>query len=260
MSEFSKDELLEHARENVKALRFASKQSAFKSARPAIERDLKLAEIALASLEREEPVDVMQEIKRWVIDRGLAGRANYTDEQNALLDAYMGNACREAAPIADDDRARQEYENHVRSRYQYPMLERHPEDGSPWHGEYKESVRQMEWEDWLCSWNACRDAMLDAAPAPVVPEPVSQSYKLPAGWVVVPKVLSAENGGKASLAGEFSETKTISCPECFGDEDCESCDGSGQIEIKVPVSWTTIKAIWARGVEIFALAPQQEAK
>lgn len=50
MSEFSKDELLEHARENVKALRFASKQSAFKSARPAIERDLKLAEIALATL------------------------------------------------------------------------------------------------------------------------------------------------------------------------------------------------------------------
>lgn len=51
MSNFSKEELLEHARENVKALRFAARQSAFKSARPAIERDLKLAEIALASLE-----------------------------------------------------------------------------------------------------------------------------------------------------------------------------------------------------------------
>ena len=69
------------------------------------------------------------------------------------------------APVVPDDaRSRQEYENHVRSRYQYPMLERHPEDGSPWHGEYKESTRQMEWEDWQCSWNACCAAMLDAAP------------------------------------------------------------------------------------------------
>ncbi len=50
-------------------------------------------------MEQTEPVDVMQEIKRWVIDRGLVGRANYTDEQNALLDAYMGNACREAEPV-----------------------------------------------------------------------------------------------------------------------------------------------------------------
>lgn len=65
-----------------------------------------------------------------------------------------------AEPVADDDRARQEYENHVRSRYQYPMLERHTEDGSPWNGEYKEPARQMEWEDWQCSWNACRAAML----------------------------------------------------------------------------------------------------
>ncbi|ELY3812383.1 hypothetical protein SMY00_002328 [Cronobacter sakazakii] len=65
------------------------------------------------------------------------------------------------APVVPvDDQARQAYENHVRSRYQYPMLERHPEDGRPWHGEYKESARQMEWEDWLHSWNACRAAML----------------------------------------------------------------------------------------------------
>lgn len=62
--------------------------------------------------------------------------------------------------VPDDDQSRQAYENHVRSRYQYPMLERHPEDGSPWQGEYKESARQMEWEDWQCSWNACRAAML----------------------------------------------------------------------------------------------------
>lgn len=100
-------------------------------------------------------------------------------------------------------------------------------------------------------------------------EPVSQTYRLnelsgnnpvtPDGWVIVPKKLTAENGAKGVLSGEFSETTFISCPECFGDDDCETCDGSGRIEIKVPVSWTTIKTIWAKGCEYFSIvAPQQD--
>ncbi|MDA6694386.1 hypothetical protein OSL25_24770 [Escherichia coli] len=75
----------------------------------------------------------------------------------------------------------------------------------------------------------------------------------PDGWVIVPKKLTAENGAKGVLSGEFSETTFISCPECFGDDDCETCDGSGRIEIKVPVSWTTIKTIWAKGCEYLDL-------
>lgn len=100
-------------------------------------------------------------------------------------------------------------------------------------------------------------------------EPVSQTYKLnelsgnspvtPDGLVMVPKRLTAENGAKGVLSGEFSETTFISCPECFGDDDCETCDCSGRIEIKVPVSWTTIKTIWAKGCEHFSIvAPQQD--
>lgn len=81
---------------------------------------------------------------------------------------------------------------------------------------------------------------------------------IPGGWVMVPKKLTAENGAKGVLSGEFSETKFINCPECFGDDECETCDGSGRIEITVPVSWTNIKAIWAKGVEHFEAAPQQE--
>lgn len=97
-------------------------------------------------------------------------------------------------------------------------------------------------------WNACRAAMLQAGNSPVTPD----------GLALVPKRLTAENGAKSALSGEFSETKFINCPECFGDDDCETCDGSGRIEITVPVTWTTIKAIWAKGVEHFAAAPQQE--
>ncbi|WP_348971483.1 hypothetical protein [Escherichia coli] len=99
-------------------------------------------------------------------------------------------------------------------------------------------------------------------------EPVSQTYKLnelsgnspvtPDGWVMVPKKLTAENGAKGVLSGEFSETTFISCPECFGDDDCDTCDGSGRIEIKVPVTWTTIKSIWDKGIAHFAAKPPQE--
>lgn len=84
-------------------------------------------------------------------------------------------------------------------------------------------------------------------PAPVVPD----------GYVMVPMRLTAENGAKGALSGEFSETKFVNCPECFGDDECETCDGSGRIEITVPVTWTTIKEIWAKGVEHFAAAPKE---
>lgn len=84
-------------------------------------------------------------------------------------------------------------------------------------------------------------------PAPVVPD----------GYVMVPMRLTAENGAKGALSGEFSETKFVNCPECFGDDECETCDGSGKIEITVPVTWTTIKAIWVKGVEHFAATAQE---
>lgn len=82
----------------------------------------------------------------------------------------------------------------------------------------------------------------------------------PDSWVMVPKRLTAENGAKGVLSGEFSETTFISCLECFDDDDCDTCDGSGRIEIKVPVTWSTIKSIWDKGIEYFAAKPSQEVK
>ncbi|HAI3605011.1 hypothetical protein UZ975_21095 [Escherichia coli] len=93
-------------------------------------------------------------------------------------------------------------------------------------------------------------AMRNAGNSPVTPD----------GWVMVPKRLTAENGAKGVLSGEFSETTFISCLECFGDDDCDTCDGSGRIEIKVPVTWSTIKSIWDKGIEYFAAKPSQEVK
>lgn len=125
--------------------------------------------------------------------------------------------------------------------------------------------------DYVNGWNACRTALLQSKyrdlSQPVDPQ-ISEYEKImlqagnspviPDGYVMVPKRLTAENGAKGVLSGEFSETKFINCPECFGDEECETCDGSGKLEITLPVTWTTIKAIWTKGVEHFAAAPQQE--
>lgn len=78
-------------------------------------------------------------------------------------------------------------------------------------------------------------------------------------YLLMPSELTAENGAKAALMGEFKEKYSISCPECFGDDDCETCDGSGRIHVEVPVSWTTIKEIWAKGLEHFHSAePEAE--
>ncbi|QJJ06499.1 DUF550 domain-containing protein [Klebsiella pneumoniae] len=118
------------------------------------------------------------------------------------------------------------------------------------------------------SWNACRATMLQASPVCTCPSgdgslrwpcPVhaGSSPVIPDGYVLVPMRLTAENGAKGTLSGEFSETKFVNCPECFGDYECETCDGSGKIEITVPVTWTTIKAIWVKGVEHFAVTAQE---
>lgn len=107
----------------------------------------------------------------------------------------------------------------------------------------------------LARWVIQLQTDLDSERRKAGNSPVTQD-----GYVLVPKKLTAENGAKSVLSGEFSETKFINCPECFGDDDCETCDGSGRIEITVPVTWTNIKAIWAKGVEHFEAAPQQEVK
>jgi len=58
--------------------------------------------------------------------------------------------------------------------------------------------------------------------------------------VWVPKKLTAENGAKKALYGEFEETVVM---------DCDGCEGAGQYTIWLPVSWTNIKAIWEKAID-----------
>lgn len=87
---------------------------------------------------------------------------------------------------------------------------------------------------------------------------LSQTAGVAEGFVVVPARLTAENGAKGLLSGEFHERSFHTCDECDGEgyddsgDACEVCDGSCTIEQKVTVSWDNIKAIHRRMVEHFA--------
>ncbi|MCQ0898545.1 hypothetical protein L1C49_16070 [Klebsiella pneumoniae] len=58
-SKLTREQLHERARENVKALRMASRQHAFESAREEILADLQLAELALAEMGSEPVAEVL---------------------------------------------------------------------------------------------------------------------------------------------------------------------------------------------------------
>ncbi|WP_431614510.1 hypothetical protein [Enterobacter kobei] len=104
-------------------------------------------------------------------------------------------------------------------------------------------------------WNAYLAAMLQGA------EPVTAAYKLPDGCCVMPLKLTAENGAKGALSGEFHVTNRIVCQSCAG-EGCEDCNDEGGWDAEIPVSWDTIKLIHEAAVEACSLpaAPQQEAE
>ena len=114
-------------------------------------------------------------------------------------------------------------------------------------GQLREQISRVVRAHMLQAGTLTNEDTKQAGNSPVIPD----------GYVMVPMRLTAENGAKCALSGEFSETKFINCPECFGDDECDTCDGSGRIEITVPVTWTTIKEIWVKGVEHFSAAPQE---
>lgn len=66
--------------------------------------------------------------------------------------------------------------------------------------------------------------------------------------VMMPRELTAENGAKAALMGEFIVKLPIRC-ECVGDDDCDVCGGIGEYMQQVNVPWTTIKKIYAAAVK-----------
>ena len=91
------------------------------------------------------------------------------------------------------------------------------------------------------------------------PEPVSNRDELPDGYCAMPLKLTAENGAKGALSGEFHVSHRIVCQSCGG-EGCEDCNDEGGWDGEIPISWDTIKLIHQAAVEACALpaVPQEQ--
>lgn len=77
-------------------------------------------------------------------------------------------------------------------------------------------------------------------------------------FVLVPAELTAENGAKTELIGEFFESVEVPDPDYCGCGECDYCvevatdEDSETMTQEVPVSWTTIKAIYRKAMELFS--------
>ncbi|MNI22295.1 hypothetical protein D3C81_1965490 [compost metagenome] len=82
---------------------------------------------------------------------------------------------------------------------------------------------------------------------------------MPAGYCMMPTRLTAENGAKALLLGEFKLEVTHDCPECVDldepSEGCEICDGEGGYGQQHMIPWDKIKFIYSEAVKGLAKKP-----
>lgn len=89
-SKLTREQLHERARENVKALKMASRQTAFESAREEILADLQLAELALAAMDSSEsvelPLDYLQGHKDGLEWAAQLAEANHPETGDWLHD------------------------------------------------------------------------------------------------------------------------------------------------------------------------------
>lgn len=142
-SKLTREQLHERARENVKALKMASRQTAFESAREEILADLQLAELALAAMDGEPVAEVLSNRPgndTSTIDRALpVGTQLYRHAQQ---------------PVVPEEATSDSIEILASAR-------RRDHAVSQWGEDQRNAAAD--------SWNACRATMLQASPVCTCP-------------------------------------------------------------------------------------------
>jgi hypothetical protein len=127
----------------------------------------------------------------------------------------------------------------------------------------------IAWMVGTAIWWTKEEAERDAAETglPIVGlGPMSESSKptIPQGYCLMPRRLTAENGAKALLLGEFKLEVTRECPECLELDEpadgCEICDGEGEYAQRHTIPWDMIKFIYSEAVKGLALQPNVTCK
>ncbi|MEV9472035.1 hypothetical protein AB0206_07360 [Klebsiella quasipneumoniae] len=142
-SKLTREQLHERARENVKALKMASRQTAFESAREEILADLQLAELALAAMDGEPVAEVLSNRPgndTSTIDRALpVGTQLYRHAQQPVVPEEATSGSIEILASA--------------KRRDHAVFQ--------WGEDQRNAAAD--------SWNACRSATLQASPVCTCP-------------------------------------------------------------------------------------------
>ncbi|AVD82649.1 hypothetical protein C4Q28_11050 [Pseudomonas sp. SWI6] len=119
----------------------------------------------------------------------------------------------------------------------------------------------IAWMVGTAFWWTKAEAERDAAQTGLPIVPVGPLISIPDGYCLMPKRLTAENGAKALLLGEFKLEVTQECPECREldepVEGCEICDGEGEYGQRHTIPWELIKYIYSEAVKGLALQPRR---
>lgn len=117
----------------------------------------------------------------------------------------------------------------------------------------------IAWMVGTAFWWTKEEAERDAAATGLPVVPVGPLVSIPDGYCLMPKRLTAENGAKALLLGEFKLEVTQECQECREldepVEGCEICDGEGEYGQRHIIPWDKIKYIYSEAVRGLAIQP-----
>lgn len=208
MAEFTKEQLIERARENVESLKFASTQHAFEKAFPAIEIDIRLAEIALAGLMAgmdQEPVGITDRSEIEGLKRGEMANVMPPDFKgvDAGDEVLLYAAPQLPQPAVPDD---------VMTAIQ--KVARIRLDLNGFDGDRRGIADCLgEAEEDLIEVVNRRAAMLQGA------ELISQPDELPDGWVAVPveptedMILSAMRDNETGEVSEIYQLMIAAAPQ-----------------------------------------------
>lgn len=163
-SKLTREEMLARAKENVKALRMASRQHAFESARSEILADLQIAEYALSCLE-SEPV-------AWQIHTPETGVTYVETNPQSVDNIRNGYGIKvQIAPLYRHAKPAPVVPDEIRDEYD-EILES---------GVVDCLTRS---ESYAAGWNACRAAMLNHSSGS---RKEVNSPEIPEGYVLVPR-------------------------------------------------------------------------
>ncbi|WP_405129344.1 hypothetical protein [Pseudomonas urmiensis] len=118
----------------------------------------------------------------------------------------------------------------------------------------------IAWMVGTAIWWTKEEAERDAAANGLPIVPIGPLVSIPDEYCLMPKRLTAENGAKALLLGEFKLEDIQECPECRERDEpvdgCEICDGEGEYGQRHIIPWDKIKYIYSEAVRGLAIHPK----